>query len=339
MENQTQTKRNVLLVDDEDNNLSLMARSLHNESFNIIKCQNAIDALAELNKQNFDIILSDHKMPQMDGITFLQQAGEISPNSIKILVTAYSDAELLIDSINKAKIFRYIKKPYKPDELIITVESAIEYLRLQEDNKVLVTDLKDLFSGTIKAIIEALDAKDSFTLGRSRRVTFYSLKIANKLNLPKHVIGELELAGLLHDIGMIGVSDEILNKTDKLTPEEFEEIKQHVKHGVKILEDINQLKDVVNVVKHHHEHYDGTGYPDRLSGENIPLLSRIIAITDAYDSMVSHRAYRTSLSSQEAVEKLKLASGKQFDPELTQIFLDVLPEAIEEIKDFERLAK
>ena len=332
-----ENKRKILLVDDEENNLAFMVRSLHGEGYEITKYANAIEALESIKKTKYDVILTDHKMPNMDGIEFLEKVGEIQPNSIKILVTAYSDADILIDSINKAKVFRYIKKPYKPDELKITVASAIDYLELQEANKMLVTDLKDLFSGTIKAIIEALDAKDSFTLGRSRRVTFYSLKIASRLGLPKHEIGELELAGLLHDIGMIGVSDDILYKTEKLTPEEYDEIKLHVKHGVKILEDINQLNEVVEIIKHHHEHFDGTGYPDKLSGENIPLLSRIIAITDAYDSMVSNRTYRKSLSPDEAKEILKNMSGKQFDPKLTQVFLDVLPEAIEEIKIFEKM--
>ena len=329
-------KRKVLLVDDEENNLAFMARSLHSEPYELVKCNNAIEALELVkNTPDFDVILTDHKMPNMDGINFLQKAGEISPNSIKILVTAYSDADILIDSINKAKVYRYIKKPYKPDELQMTVASAIEYLQLKEDNSNLVTDLKDLFSGTIKAIIEALDAKDSFTLGRSRRVTFYSLKIADKLQLPKYLIGELELAGLLHDIGMIGVSDEILYKTEKLTPEEYEEIKMHVQHGVKILEDIDQLSEVVNIVKYHHEHYDGSGYPSGIKGDEIPLLSRIIAITDAYDSMVSNRAYRKSLTPEEATEVLKNMAGKQFDPNLIQTFLEVLPDAIIEIKNFD----
>ena len=329
-------KRRILLIDDEENNLTFMARCLHNEPYELVKCDNAIEALEIVKKTpDFDVILSDHKMPNMDGISFLEKAGKINANCIKILVTAYSDADILIDSINKAKVYRYIKKPYKPDELKMTVASAIEYLQLKEDNNNLVTDLKDLFSGTIKAIIEALDAKDSFTLGRSRRVTFYSLKIADKLQLPKYLIGELELAGLLHDIGMIGVSDEILYKTEKLTPEEYEEIKMHVQHGVKILEDIDQLSEVVDVVKHHHEHYDGSGYPSGIKGDEIPLLSRIIAITDAYDSMVSNRAYRKSLTPEEATEVLKNMSGKQFDPNLIQTFLEVLPDAIIEIKNFD----
>ena len=331
-------KRKILLVDDEENNLAFMERCLHNEPYEITKTLNPQEALELVKSQKFDVILSDHKMPNISGVDFFEKTLDISPDSIKILITAYSEADILIEAINKAKIYRYIKKPYKPDELVVTVSAAIDYLKLKEDNNNLITDLKDLFSGTIKAIVEALDAKDSFTLGRSRRVTFYSLKMAEKLGLSNFLIGELELAGLLHDIGMIGVSDEILYKTEKLTPEEYEEIKQHVKHGVKILEDIDQLKEVVDIIKHHHEHYDGTGYPSGLKGEEIPLLARIIAITDAYDSMVSNRAYRQSLKPEEAIEVLKQLSNIQFDPELTNIFIEILPEAIREINEFEKKA-
>ena len=333
-------KRRILLVDDEENNLAFMARCLHNEPYELVKYTNPVEALSFIKSgQKFDIILSDHKMPEMDGIEFFEKVGQIDPECMKILVTAYSDADILIGSINTAKVYRYIKKPYKPDELVITVKAAVDFLEVKENNKSVVADLKDLFTGTIKAIVEALDAKDSFTLGRSRRVTFYALQMGEKLGLSKYLIGELELAGLLHDIGMIGVSDEILYKTEKLTPEEYEEIKMHVTHGVRILEDIEQLTEVVDVIKHHHEHYDGSGYPDGLKGNDIPLLSRIIAITDAYDSMISNRVYRKSLTSQEAVDVIKSMSGKQFDPELTQVFIDILPKALAKISEFDKRSR
>ena len=333
-------KRKILLLDDEENNLAFMARCLHNEPYELVKYTNPVEALSLIKSgQKFDIILSDHKMPEMDGIEFFEKVGQIDPECMKILVTAYSDADILIGSINTAKVYRYIKKPYKPDELVITVKAAVDFLEVKENNKSLVTDLKDLFTGTIKAIVEALDAKDSFTLGRSRRVTFYALQMGEKLGLSKYLIGELELAGLLHDIGMIGVSDEILYKTEKLTPEEYEEIKMHVSHGVRILEDIEQLTEVVDVIKHHHEHYDGSGYPDGLKGNDIPLLSRIIAITDAYDSMISNRVYRKSLTSQEAVNVIKSMSGKQFDPELTEVFIDILPKALAKISEFDKRSR
>lgn len=331
-------KYKVLIVDDEPDNLALLYRTLRGK-YNITKASSAIEALEILRTEKFDCILSDHKMPLMDGVEFLKRVYEMQPKTMRLLVTAYSDVKILIDAINYAKIYRYIKKPYSPDELLMIVESALECYQLKIDNENLITDLKDLFSGTVKAIIEALDAKDSFTLGRSRRVAFYAMKITNKLSLKPTEVSRIELAGLLHDIGMIGVAEEILNKTQKLTDEEYEKVKMHVQYSVKILEDIKQLYEITEIIKYHHEHYDGNGYPYGLKGEEIPLGSRIIAIADAYDALVSKRAYRSSLSPEDAVKIIDQGSGKQFDPYLVQIFKDVLPDAMKEIEDYETAQK
>ena len=327
-------KYKLLIVDDEEDNLALMYRTLR-AKYNITKAHSAIEALEILRTEQFDCILSDHKMPLMDGVEFLKRVNDMQPKTMRLLVTAYSDVKILIDAINYAKIYRYIKKPYSPDELLMIVEAALETYQLKLDNENLITDLKDLFSGTVKAIIEALDAKDSFTLGRSRRVAFYALKIVNKMALTPAEVSQIELAGLLHDIGMIGVAEEILNKTQKLSDDEYEKIKMHVHYSVKILEDIKQLYEITEIIKYHHEYYNGCGYPFGLKGEEIPLGSRIIAIADAYDSMVSNRAYRSSLSSQEALEIIQQGAGKQFDPNLVQIFASILPDALEEIKQYE----
>ncbi len=328
----------ILIVDDEEDNLALLYRTLRGK-YEIYKTTSPLHALEILKDTPVDLVLSDHKMPEMDGVELLKRVYDDYPDTMRLLVTAYTDASILIDAINYAKIYRYIKKPYGPDELLLTVANSLEYLQLKKDNEMLITDLKDLFSGTIKAIIEALDAKDSFTLGRSRRVTFYTMKMVNKMNiLDSDLANKIELAGLLHDIGMIGVSDEILYKVEKLTSDEFEEIKKHVKHGVRILEDIKQLKDVVEIIKYHHEHFDGNGYPFGLKGEEIPLGSRVIAVADAFDGMLSSRAYRNALEPYEALEKLKALSGKQFDPQLVDIFEQILPETIEEIKSYEAIS-
>ena len=327
-------KYDILIVDDEEDNLALLYRTLRTK-YNITKAHNAIEALEILKEKEFDCILSDHKMPLMDGVEFLKRAYDLYPRTMRLLVTAYSDVKILIDAINYAKIYRYIKKPYTPDELIMIVESALENYQLKIDNENLITDLKELFSGTIKAIIEALDAKDSFTLGRSRRVAYYALKIVNKMALEPTEVSKIELAGLLHDIGMIGVAEEILNKTQKLTEEEYESIKKHVHYSVKILEDIKQLSDITEIIKYHHEYYNGCGYPYGLKGEDIPLGSRIIAIADAYDSLVSNRAYRSSMSREEALNIIEQGAGKQFDPDLVEIFKQILPDAIAEIEAFE----
>lgn len=324
----------ILIVDDEEDNLALMYRTLRSK-YVITKAHHAIEALDILKTEHFDCILSDHKMPLMDGVEFLKRVNDLYPKTMRLLVTAYSDVKILIDAINYAKIYRYIKKPYSPDELLMIVDAALETYQLKIDNENLIIDLKDLFSGTVKAIIEALDAKDSFTLGRSRRVAFFALKIVSKMSLCPADASKIELAGLLHDIGMIGVAEDILNKTQKLSEEEYEKIKMHVFYSVKILEDIKQLKEITEIIKYHHEYYNGCGYPFGLKGNEIPLGSRIISIADAYDSMTSNRVYRKSLTSEEAISVLEQGAGKQFDPDLVQLFKAVLPEAIQEIKEYE----
>lgn len=327
-------KYRILLVDDEEDNLALLYRTLR-QDFDILKTTSPVEALKLLDENPIDLIISDHKMDEMDGVEFLKRSYDKYPECVRLLVTAYSDSSILINAINYGKIYRYIKKPWDPAELLLIVKASAEYYQLKKDNDRLIYDLKELFSGTINAIIEALDAKDSFTLGRSRRVTFFSLKMAQALNLPVEEIGKLELAGLLHDIGMIGVSEDILNKTEALTNEEYESIKKHVNYGVKILDDIKQLKAVVEIIKYHHERYDGTGYPNGLKGEEIPLNARIIAIADTYDSMVSDRSYRTGLSHEEALKRLEEQAGRQFDPTILQCFKTVIHGALQEIREYE----
>lgn len=327
-------KLRVLLVDDEEDNLALLYRTLR-QDFSILKTTSPLEALNILDENKIDIIISDHKMDEMDGVEFLRRTYEKYPECTRLLVTAYSDSSILINAINYAKIYRYIRKPWDPAELLLTVKAAAEYFQLRTENNRLISDLKQLFYGTINAIIEALDAKDSFTLGRSRRVTFFSLKMAEKLQLPVEEVGKLELAGLLHDIGMIGVSEDLLNKAEALTPEEFEVIKKHVNYGVKILEDIKQLRSVVEIIKYHHERYDGLGYPHELKGDEIPLNAKIIAIADAYDSMVSKRSYREGLAHEDAIKRIEEQSGRQFDPKIVEVFKSVIPEALEEIRAFE----
>lgn len=328
-------KYKILIVDDEPDNLALLYRTLRNK-YDIAKSTSPLLALEMLKKEHFHCILSDHKMPEMDGVEFLKRSQEISPDTMRLLVTAYTDAGILIDAINYAKIYRYIKKPYNPDELMLIVENALEYWQLKADNGALVNDLKELFAGTITAIVEALDAKDSYTLGRSRRVTFYAVKMAKALHLSETTTGKIELAGLLHDIGMIGVSDDILAKVEKLTQEEYDEIKKHVHHSVRILDDIKQLADVVEIIKYHHEFYDGTGYPYGLKGDDIPIGSRIIAVADAFDSMVTPKVYRQQVVPSEALAKIKALIGKQFDPVVVEQFEQILPSCLRELKELER---
>lgn len=319
----------ILIVDDEPDNLQLLYRTLRRD-YEVTKAQGPLEALEILKETPFNCILSDHKMPDMDGVEFLKRTYDMYPDSIRLLVTAYSDVEILMNAINYAKIYRYIKKPYSPEELLHIVQLALEYYQLKEDNKKLIVDLKDLFSGTINAIMDALDSKDSYTLGRSRRVAFYTSKIIAAMDLNKTEKATIELAALLHDIGMIGVQEDILHKVEKLTDEEREEIRKHVFYSVKILEDIKQLDKVTDIIRYHHEFYNGAGYPFGIKGEEIPLGARIIAIADAYDSLVSFRPYREGLTPEEALKIIEEKRGEQFDPNILDIFENVVDEANKE---------
>ena len=326
-------KYRVLIVDDEPDNLALLYRTLRGK-YEIEKSTSPITALEMIKQKKFHCILSDHKMPEMDGVEFLKRCSESSPDTMRLLVTAFSDAGILIDAINYAKIYRYIKKPYNPDELLLIVQNALDYYQLKVDNKSLIKDLKELFAGTVTAIVEALDAKDSYTLGRSRRVTYYAVKIARALHLSENTTGKIELAGLLHDIGMIGVSDDILTKVEKLTTDEYNEIKKHVQHSVKILDDIKQLNEVVEIIKYHHERYDGTGYPIGLQKDEIPVSSYIISISDMYEKLTSDSAMKKAVSHEEAMQIINDQSGKKYPPEIVAAFTTAMNNAKDEYQRF-----
>jgi len=185
-------------------------------------------------------------------------------------------------------------------------------------NAKLFSEFKQLFMNTVRSLSQALEAKDQYTSGHAQRVSLFSIVVAKEMEIPKNEIESIELSALLHDIGKIGVPEEILTKPDKVTPEEYEEIKKHPMHGFKILEPLEHLEKVLPGIKHHHERWDGKGYPDGLKGEKIPLTARIVCVVDAFDAMTSTRPYRKALPDEEALRRLKNESGTQFDPIITE---------------------
>jgi putative nucleotidyltransferase with HDIG domain len=187
----------------------------------------------------------------------------------------------------------------------------------------LVEQQRSLFLSTVKSLASAIDAKDEYTRHHSTRVTDFSLKLAAKMGFSEKELGDLELAALLHDVGKIAVPELILNKPGKLTDEEFKLIKEHPARGESILSPVIELKEIGRVVRSHHERYDGTGYPDRLKGQEIPIGARIMTIADTYDSITSERPYRKAASHRYAVKEIISCSGTQFDPEVVGHFLEI----------------
>ena len=312
----------VLIVDDEVNNLQLLKRTLRGK-YNILTASNGQEGLEVLenNIDRISLIVSDHKMPVMEGTEFLERANKISPDVIKILLTGFSDIEILMDAVNKCNLFQYMLKPFDPVELEQVIDSGIDKFDLASSKSAILKDLRELFYKTIKSISSALDAKDPYTHGHSLRVTLYSLILAKELNLTDKTLEEIELAGLLHDIGKIGIPQSILCKPGKLTDEEFAVMKSHPKNSEKLVSSIKKLSGITEWLKAHHEKWDGSGYPGHLKGEEIPISARIIALADTYDAMTSTRSYRRALEHEVAIDEIKRCAGTQFDPNLAALFV------------------
>ena len=290
-------KHTILLVDDEVNNLQLLRRTLRHD-YNILTASNGKEALEIVEGKGDEIalIVSDQKMPEMEGTEFLKRVANEYPDIVKILLTGHLDVDAIVDSINDCHLYQYIVKPFDPEELKLTIETGIQKFDLVNNKTVILKDLRELFYKTIKLIASALDAKDPYTHGHSLRVTMYSLILAKHLNLDDTTLEEIETAGLLHDIGKIGIPQSILCKPGKLTV-------------------------VSNWLRCHHERWDGQGYPKGLKGEEIPISGRIIALADTYDAMTSTRSYRQALSHETAIEEIKRCAGTQFDPVLADLFV------------------
>jgi HD-GYP domain-containing protein (c-di-GMP phosphodiesterase class II) len=209
-------------------------------------------------------------------------------------------------------------------ENLSTLEKLAALISVALENTRLVTDMKELLLGTVRSLSNAIDAKSPWTAGHSERVTHYALLIGKELSIRHDELQDLQLGGLLHDVGKIGILDTILNKQGALTGEEYAIVKSHPLWGVELLEPIKQLNRVIPCIRHHHERYDGTGYPDGLKGDNIPFWARILAVADTFDAMTADRPYRKAFEQRKAVEEIRRCTPGQFDPHVVQAFLGVL---------------
>jgi response regulator RpfG family c-di-GMP phosphodiesterase len=277
-------------------------------------------------------------MPEMDGLALLKRVKATNPKMMVIMVTAFPEIDLAVEAMHLGA-YDFIIKPADLDLVILSVKKALEKKRLEEEIVAYRSHLERLVEerttklqqayrilkkahlDSVKVLVEAIDAKDPYTRGHSDRVTRMSLKIAFQFGFAEDRLESLEYGAFLHDIGKIGIKDEVLQKPGALNSEEYQYIQEHPLIGVKIIEGLDFFKDKIPMIRNHHEHYDGSGYPDGLLGAAIPLEARIIAVPDAFDAMTSARPHRGMMPLQDVLMELEKCKGTQFDPKILEIFL------------------
>ncbi len=328
----------ILVIDDEPELREFVVMSLELNNFETVEAENGKKALLILEQEDFDCIVSDVEMPEMTGPEFLKNFRDINKIIPVIMLTGVKSLNTVVE-VMKAGAQDYLVKPINVDELLIAVRKCIEFKKLKEQNILLQKEneryqqhleemvekrsvqLKDALFGSLIIIASAIEAKDEYTKGHSNRVRLISLDIGTLMNLDNKQLQILEYGAMMHDVGKIGVRDAILNKNKSLTEEEFDSIMSHPAIGANIVKNISFFGPMIDCIKYHHEKFNGEGYPEGLKGENIPLLSRIVAVADTYDAITTTRPYRKEKTNIEAVQVLIDGKGTQFDPVVVDVFV------------------
>ena len=332
----------ALVVDDDGEVRHSLARVLQSLGLSTVEAKNGREALALLEEQGeVPLIVSDLYMPEMDGITFLREVHRRWSDVAFIMLTGVAEVSTAVECL-KHGAFDYIAKPFVVDEVRARVDNALEKRRLVLENRFLqhsyqerleasIRELdqrnKEQFVGQIQMAVRMLEKKDVYTRGHSQRVSRYAVKTAVFLGFTGDVLDQIRLGGELHDIGKIGTRDSVLQKPGPLTESEFEEIKKHVTEGEEILQPLRREHPLVlQIVRNHHERLDGSGFPDGLRGEAIPMVARVVAVVDAFDAMTTNRSYRKPRAAREAMEELVRFAGVQFDPAVVSAFQKAFPD-------------
>jgi putative nucleotidyltransferase with HDIG domain len=331
----------ILVVDDEEPIREIVASMLGTAGYACKQAASGMEALAVLSSgEEFELMLSDLMMADLDGIGLLERTKEKYPDMPVVMVTAVHDISVALAAIRNGA-YDYLLKPFEREQLLNTVSRALENRRLKVENRTYQTNLESLVKNrtdqlqaamaslersydiTLETLGDALDLKDRETEGHSKRVTAFTIAIARAMGLPREQINTIARGAFLHDIGKIAIPDKILNKPGKLDAEEFKIMKEHAYHGYQIVKKIPFLNEAAEIVYSHQERFDGSGYPRNLKGEQIPLGARIFSVADTLDAITSDRVYRAAQSLQAAREEIAKWTGRQFDPEVVKVFLEM----------------
>ena len=319
----------IIAVDDEMGIIDSL--KVYLREYSITGVTNPQEAIERVKNEHFDLMLLDYIMTPFHGDHVVEEIRKFNKDLYILLLTGHKDLAPPLETIRKLDIQGYCEKSDKFDQLLLLIESglkSVEQMNMIKKINVELADSKELLEKSYLESIEVLrktvEVKDVYTRGHSDRVSEYSLLIGEKLNLPPDQMKTLKIGALFHDIGKIGIPDAILLKTNKLTDDEYSEIKNHPAIGAHILSNASIFADIIPIVKHHHERYDGKGYPSRLVGEDIPYLARIVSVADTFDAMTSHRSYRQALDFGYTMNEIERCKGTQFDPAIADIFLEIL---------------
>ena len=324
----------ILFVDDDHAVLAVSSLILEERGCRVKTADRAEEALRLLSRESFDIVFVDQILGPVKGIAFMQQLSRMYPELHFVITTADADTGLVVEALKKGAS-DFVRKPFRPADLLGSMEYVLRKKDLNRKQRERVAglerqvvrkteELEQVYFSVLSSLARAIERKDLGTHGHSMRVSHYSLLIGAALSLPEEDLKYLQAASLLHDIGKIGIGDSILAKRGPLSDEETRIIKTHPEEGVEILRPLAQFAALLPAILHHHERSDGSGYPHGLSGGDIPLPARIIAVADAYDAILSDRPYRPAASHKEAVQELVRCSGKQFDADVISAFEETM---------------
>ena len=336
----------IIVVDDEQGIVDSLSIFLKRSGYDFTGLTNPLEAIERVRNEHFDMMILDFMMDPIHGDEVVEEIRKFNKDLYILLLTGHKDLAPPLETIKRLEIQGYCEKSDKFDQLLLLIESGIKSIEQMNTIKTINEQLHDkneelerAYLDTIGILRQPVEAKDPYTRGHSDRVSEYSVLIGKKLGLDEKTLHILKIGGLFHDIGKIGIPDSILLKESKLSDEEYSQIKNHPMIGVHMLGDAAIFSDILPIVKHHHERYDGRGYPSQLVGDDIPYVARIAAVADTFDAMTSKRSYRDSLPIDVVRAEIERCSGTQFDPNIAKVFLDIMNNDFDLIREIQEKYK